>query len=306
MIPPVEREGTLTTKDGRTLAYFERGSAEGVPVIVSHGTPGSRLARHPDPGIYERHGMHAVVYDRPGYGRSDPKPGRSVADAAADIEAIADELGFERFVVVGGSGGAPHALACGALLGERIIRVGALVTPAPSDTKDFDFFDGLADLNVKEFGAALEGKEAIDAYLEPYVDGIRANPDGVLDEIASELPEVDRAIMNRKEYRDVMRDQFVESVRQGVRGWADDDLAFAKPWGFEPEDVHAEVRLWQGELDVLAPRSHGEYVASRLPNAHFELLEGGGHFLDTEWAVVYDWLTAGAGATEAGATTAGL
>jgi pimeloyl-ACP methyl ester carboxylesterase len=257
MIPPVEREGTLTTKDGRTLAYFERGSAEGVPVIVSHGTPGSRLARHPDAGIYERHGMHAVVYDRPGYGRSDPKPGRSVADAAADIEAIADELGFERFVAVGGSGGAPHALACGALLGDRIIRVGALVTPAPSDAKDFDFFDGLADLNVKEFGAALEGKEAIDAYLEPYVDGIRADPDAVLDEIASELPDVDRAIMNRKEYRDVMRQQFVESVRQGVRGWADDDLAFAKPWGFEPEDVHAEVRLWQGELDVLAPRTHG-------------------------------------------------
>jgi pimeloyl-ACP methyl ester carboxylesterase len=304
MIPRVEREGTLTTTDGRTLAYFERGSAEGVPVIVSHGTPGSRLARHPDAGIYERHGMHAVVYDRPGYGRSDPKPGRSVAEAASDIEAIADELGFERFVVVGGSGGAPHALACGALLGERIIRVGALVTPAPSDAKDFDFFDGLADLNVKEFGAALEGKETIEAYLEPYVEGIRADPNGVLDEIASELPDVDRAIMNRKKYRDVMKEQFVESVRQGVRGWADDDLAFAKSWGFEPEDVHAEVRLWQGELDVLAPRSHGEYVASRLPNAQFELLEGGGHFLDEEWSVVYDWLTAGA--TEASARAGGL
>ena len=206
-------------------------------------------------------------------------------------------------MAVGGSGGAPHALACGALLGDRIIRVGALVTPAPSDAKDFDFFDGLADLNVKEFGAALEGKEAIDAYLEPYVEGIRTDPDGVLDEIASELPDVDRAIMNRKEYRDVMRQQFVESVRQGVRGWADDDLAFAKPWGFEPEDVHAEVRLWQGELDVLAPRSHGEYVANRLPNARFELLEGGGHFLDEEWSVVYDWLTAGA--TEASASSAG-
>ena len=79
---------------------------------------------------------------------------------------------------------------------------------------------------------------------------------------------------------------------------ADDDLAFAKPWGFEPEDVSAEVRLWQGELDVLAPRSHGEHVASRLPNARFELLEGGGHFLDEEWAVVYDWLTANANAEE--------
>ncbi len=303
MISRVEREGTLTTNDGRTLAYVERGRPDGVPVIASHGTPGSRFTRHPDPGIYERHGVRAVIYDRPGYGLSDPQPGRSVADAAADIEAIADELGFERFAVVGGSGGAPHVLACGALLGDRVIRVGALVTPAPSDASDFDFFDGLAELNVKEFGAALEGQEAIDAYLEPFVEGLRDDPDAVIEQIAAELPEVDRALLDREDVRIVLRASFVEGVRQGVRGWSDDDLAFAKPWGFELEDVHAEVRLWQGELDVLAPRSHGEYVASRLPNARFELLEGGGHFLDEEWAVVYGWLTAGA--TAAGATTAG-
>jgi pimeloyl-ACP methyl ester carboxylesterase len=303
MIPRVDRDGRLTTKDGRTLAYYERGQPDGVPVLISHGTPGSRFTRHPDPEMYERHGVHAVIYDRPGYGRSDPHPGRTVADAAADFEAIADELGFERFAVVGGSGGAPHVLACGALLGDRVTRVGALVTPAPSDSPDFDFFDGLADINVKEFGAALEGKEAIDAHLEPYVEGIRADPDAVIDQIASELPDVDRAIMEREDFRTVIREAFLEAVRQGVRGWADDDLAFAKRWGFELEDVQTEVRLWQGELDVLAPRSHGEYVASRLPNARFELLEGGGHFIVEEWSVVYDWLTAGA--TAAGATAGG-
>jgi len=294
MIAAVDLDGRLTTTDGRTLAYYERGKPDGVPVLISHGTPGSRFTRHPDPEMYERHGVHAVIYDRPGYGRSDPHPGRTVADAAADFAAIADELGFERFAVVGGSGGAPHVLACGALLGDRVTRVGALVTPAPSDSPDFDFFDGLADINVKEFGAALEGKEAIDAHLEPYVEGIRADPDGVIDQITSELPDVDRAIMEREDFRAVVKEAFVEAVRQGVRGWADDDLAFAKPWGFELEDVQTEVRLWQGELDVLAPRSHGEYVASRLPNARFELLEGGGHFIVEEWSVVYDWLTAGA------------
>jgi pimeloyl-ACP methyl ester carboxylesterase len=294
MIPPVDLDGRLTTTDGRTLAYYERGKPDGVPVLISHGTPGSRFTRHPDPEMYERHGVHAVIYDRPGYGRSDPHPGRTVADAAADFAAIADELGFDRFAVVGGSGGAPHVLACGALLGDRVTRVGALVTPAPSDSPDFDFFDGLADINVKEFGAALEGREAIDAHLEPYVEGIRADPDGVIDQITSELPDVDRAIMEREDFRAVVKEAFVEAVRQGVRGWADDDLAFAKPWGFELEDVQTEVRLWQGELDVLAPRSHGEYVASRLPNARFELLEGGGHFIVEEWSVVYDWLTAGA------------
>jgi pimeloyl-ACP methyl ester carboxylesterase len=290
MIPPV-REGTLTTRDGRALAYLERGPQDGAPVILSHGTPGTRFARHPDPEIYERHGVRVVAYDRPGYGRSDPHRGRSVADATADIAAIGDELGFERFAVVGGSGGAPHALACGALLRDRVTRVGALVTPAPSDDPGFDFFEGLADLNVREFNAALEGEAAIEAFLQAYVDGIRADVDAVIDEMLTELPEIDRERASKPEQRAIMRESWLEAVRQGSRGWADDDLAFAKPWGFELEDVRAETRVWQGELDVLTPRPHGEYVASRLPNARFEVLEGGGHFLDEEWAVVFDWLT---------------
>jgi len=296
MIQPMEYEGTAKARDGRTLAFVQRGAEDGVPVIVCHGTPGSRRSRHPDPEMYRRHGVRMVAYDRPGYGASDPNIGRSVADAASDIEAIADELGLDRFAVVGGSGGAPHALACGALLEERVLRVGALVTPAPSDTDDFDFYEGLADVNVREFGAAVQGREAIEAFIQPYVDQLRTDPDAVIEEIVSELPEVDREIASREGFRSIMRESFAEAARQGVRGWADDDLAFAKSWGFEPEDVHAEVRLWQGELDVLAPRTHGEYVASRLPNARFELLEGGGHFLDEQWAVVLDWLAAGAGA----------
>lgn len=299
MIRAVEREGSAQTPDGRTLAFLERGPADGAPVVLCHGTPGSRLARPPDAELYERHGVHVVCYDRPGYGRSDPKPGRSVVDAAADVEAIADALGFERFAVVGGSGGAPHALACGARLGDRVLRVGALVTVAPWDTSgsdiEFDFFAGLAELNVKEFNAALAGPEAMEAFLQPYVDQLRRDPDVVIDEILSELPEVDRGIGSREDFRAVSRASFVEAVRQGARGWADDDLAFAKSWGFEPEEVETEVRLWQGELDVLTPRSHGEYVAGRLPNARFELLEGGGHFIDEEWAVVLDWLAAGSG-----------
>jgi pimeloyl-ACP methyl ester carboxylesterase len=296
MIMPMEQEGTARAADGRTLAFVQRGAPEGVPVLVCHGTPGSRLTRHHDPTIYERHGVKMVAYDRPGYGRSDPKPGRSVADAASDIEAIADELGFERFAVVGGSGGGPHALACGALLGDRVLRVGALVTPAPSDTDDFDFLEGQADLNVKEFGAALEGREALEAFLQPYADELARDPETVVEQIAAELPEVDRAILARPEYRAIMIESFVEAARQGVLGWADDDLAFTKPWGFELDDVTADTRVWQGELDVLAPRAHGEYVAGRLPNASFELLEGGGHLLDEEWGVVLDWLRVGSGA----------
>jgi pimeloyl-ACP methyl ester carboxylesterase len=288
---PSVREGTVTTPDGRTLGYVERGLEGGLPVFALHGTPGSRFVQLVDTDLYERYGVRWVGYDRPGYGVSAPNEGRSVADAPADIASIADELGLERFLVVGGSGGAPHALACGALLGDRVIRVGALVTPAPPDS-EIDFFDGLADLNVQEFNAALAGREALEAFLQPYVDGIREDVDGVIEQMLTELPEIDRRRASKPENRVIMRQSWTESVRQGSRGWADDDLAFAKPWGFDLGDVAVETRVWQGELDVLAPRPHGEYVASRLPNGEFELLEGGGHFLDEEWDVVLDWLTA--------------
>jgi pimeloyl-ACP methyl ester carboxylesterase len=288
---PSVREGTVTTPDGRTLGYVERGLEGGLPVFALHGTPGSRFVQLVDTDLYERYGVRWIGYDRPGYGVSAPNEGRSVADAPADIASIADELGLERFLVVGGSGGAPHALACGALLGDRVIRVGALVTPAPPDS-EIDFFDGLADLNVQEFNAALAGREALEAFLQPYVDGIREDVDGVIEQMLTELPEIDRRRASKPENRVIMRQSWTESVRQGSRGWADDDLAFAKPWGFDLGDVAVETRVWQGELDVLAPRPHGEYVASRLPNGEFELLEGGGHFLDEEWDVVLDWLTA--------------
>jgi pimeloyl-ACP methyl ester carboxylesterase len=290
------REGTATSSDGRTLAFLERGAADGRPVFGLHGTPGTRLARPADETLPERHGVRWITYDRPGYGLSDPQPGRAVADAPGDIAAIADALGLERFAVVGGSGGAPHALACGALLGDRVTRVGALVTPAPPDAENFDFYEGLADLNVREFNAALEGREAIEAFLEPYIDGIRADVDGVIEQVLTELPEIDRERASKPEQRALMRASWTESVRQGSRGWADDDLAFAKPWGFRLEDVAVETRVWQGELDVLTPRPHGEYVASRLPNGRFELFDGGGHFIDDEWALVLDWLTAPVGA----------
>ena len=54
-----------------------------------HGTPGSRLGRHPDEAMYERLEMHLVTYDRPGYGGSDRLRGRRVP--VAPYEALGDQ-----------------------------------------------------------------------------------------------------------------------------------------------------------------------------------------------------------------------
>ena len=107
-----------------------------------HGTPGSRMLL---PSVIRsaiERGICVIGYDRPGYGGSTPHPGRTVADAAADVEAIADGLGLERILVDGVSGGGPHALACAAKLGDRVAAVGLYASLAPADAVGLDFLAG--------------------------------------------------------------------------------------------------------------------------------------------------------------------
>jgi pimeloyl-ACP methyl ester carboxylesterase len=284
----VAREGTATAAGGRSVAYAEWGDRDGTPVLFHHGTPGSRLDRHPDKAVYD--GFRLVSADRPGYGGSDRDLGRTVASVAADVAAVADELELDRFAVFGVSGGGPHALACAALLPGRVTRAAIVVGAAPSDDPELDFLAGMAEINLKEFAAARRGRAAIEAELAPYVEACRTDPDAVLDQIASELPAYDRQVLERPPVRAVFRESLGESARQGPAGWADDDLAFVAGWGFRLEEVRVPVRLWQGELDVLVPRSHGEYLARKLPDAAFELVPGAGHMLLDHWREVLAWL----------------
>jgi pimeloyl-ACP methyl ester carboxylesterase len=246
-------------------------------VIFHHGTPGSRLGRHPDLSVYAEVGARVISFDRPGYGQSDPLPGRNVAAVAPDVKALADQLALDDFATMGVSGGGPHALACGALLGDRVQRVGVVVGGGPPDDPELDFLDGMAPVNVAEFGAAMESREAVENLLSGYVEQFRADPDAVIDELAAELPVSDQAELRRPEYREVFKRSGIEAIRQGPLGWVDDDLAFVRSWGFALEDVRPKTKLWQGELDVLAPRAHGQHIAKKVPNAEFELLAGEGH-----------------------------
>lgn len=117
--------------DGRALTVERWGDPDGRPVFLLHGMPGSRLGPAPRGMVLYQRRMQLIAYDRPGYGGSDRHPGRSVADVAQDVAAVADTLGLETFAVAGRSGGAPGALACAALLPERVTRTAAMVGLAP-------------------------------------------------------------------------------------------------------------------------------------------------------------------------------
>jgi pimeloyl-ACP methyl ester carboxylesterase len=121
--------------DGRHAAVQLSGSPSGHPVFMMHGTPGSRVAPLPRSMVLHGLGVRLITFDRPGYGYSDRLEFRQVADVVPDVEAIADELGIEQFAVLGRSGGGPHALACAALLPDRVTRAGILVSLAPVERR---------------------------------------------------------------------------------------------------------------------------------------------------------------------------
>jgi pimeloyl-ACP methyl ester carboxylesterase len=244
-------------------------------VFSLHGTPGSRLGRHHDPTVYERANVRLVTYDRPGYGVSDRQPGRRIVDAVADVAAIADVLELDRFAVMGGSGGAPHALACGALLGDRVDAVAAVVCPAPWDAEGIDPMAGQSPGNFEEFGAALQGRQALEELLAGQASAIAADPWAIVTGRDDALPEEDIASLQDEQRFQVFAEALREAVAQGPAGWADDDLAFVQPWGFDLGAIAVPVTLWQGEHDSLIPADHGRYLVAGIPGARIHWIETG-------------------------------
>ena len=160
---------------GRRLAVETWGAPQGRPVFVLHGSPGSRMGPRPRSPLLYRLGIRLISYDRPGYGDSPRLPGRRVDHAAADVAAIADHLGVDRFAVLGRSGGAPHALACAALLPERVTRAAALVGPAPRDAEGLDWYEGMDEAKPASFSAAEQGLSGLLLDLESRAAAVRAD-----------------------------------------------------------------------------------------------------------------------------------
>jgi pimeloyl-ACP methyl ester carboxylesterase len=228
---------------GRVVRYCLYGPAGGFPVISLNGTPSTRWRRPEQIEAMHRGGVRVLMPDRPGYGGSTRRPGRSVADVADDVRALADEQGWDRFAVSGGSGGGPHALACAALLAGRVIRCAVLSGVKPAE------------------GAQVPDEPALRPRLE------RISRD-IMDRVAAGGPEMpglppgppardDLAAMAR------LRATFVDSYD----GWVDDTIALARPWGFAMPDGTVPVGIWFGTHDENVPGEHAQWLLAHIPGA---------------------------------------
>jgi len=267
----------ISTTDGRQLHLTEAGQPDGIPVLALHGTPSAGL-------LYGRwiedalaRGIRLISYDRPGYGGSTPLPGRTVADAAADVAAIAQTLGLERLLVWGLSGGGPHALACAALLPDLVAAVAVLASLAPYPAVGLDWFAGMAEDNVTEFTAALKGREASRQLVEAATPGLlEGDAQSLLQSLRPFLSPTDAAAFT-EDYAEFVLNKIRRGIEKRRDGWADDDISFMTPWGFDLAQICRPVLLIHGEQDRAVPFAHGQWLASRIPNAEVRFSANDGH-----------------------------
>jgi pimeloyl-ACP methyl ester carboxylesterase len=268
---------TITLTDGRDLEVEVTGPEGGPVLVFHHGTPGGSEQMRAMARAAEARGLRLVTWSRPGYGASTRQAGRSVADVVADTAAVLDHLGAESCLVAGWSGGGPHALACGALLPDRVRGVLCIAGVAPYAAEGLDFLAGMGEDNIEEFSAALEGEHT----LRPWLDAQRPEmleltADAVADSLGNLVPPVDVAVLTG-EFAEDLASEFRQALSVGVDGWLDDDLAFTRPWGFELADIAVPTYLWQGSDDLMVPFAHGRWLAGRIPGVTAHLEQGEGH-----------------------------
>ncbi len=267
----------LRLHDGRTLVVHDAGSSgasDELTLMWHHGSPQTGVLLDPLLTAAAERGIRLVSYGRPSYGGSSPNRGRNIASAASDVEQIVGSLGVERFVTMGASGGGPHALACAALLPDRVIGAVTLAGIAPY-TDTFDWYAGM--VSPGGLLAAAEGREARERYAltdkfdeNSFTDADWAALAGTWTSLGADA---------------------ARGEADGPEGLVDDDLAAATPWGFAPADITVPVLVVQGGQDRVIPPGHGEWLMRTIPTAEYWFRPRDGHIsvLDAS-PVAMDWL----------------
>jgi pimeloyl-ACP methyl ester carboxylesterase len=283
---------SVATPDGRALCVREGGDPNGVPMLALHGTPGSGLLYEPHLRDAEQRGIRLISYDRPGFGGSSRDQGRDIADCATDISTICDAYELERVCVWGISGGGPHALAAAALLPGRVVAAAALAAVAPYDAEGLDFTAGMGEQNVEEFANVVKNEAEHFAGLERERETLLATkPEELVDAWRTLLGPCDLEIASG-ELAAFLLAQMQTGLEPGYEGWADDDIVFVWPWGFELASIHVPVLHWHGAQDRFVPVAHAEWLAEHIPGVDSRITAEDGHLTLYERRIpeVHAWL----------------
>jgi pimeloyl-ACP methyl ester carboxylesterase len=301
--PTLDR--TMELVDGRTLAFSEWGDLDGKPVVLLHGMPSSRLMC-PDLDATLAAGVRLITIDRPGYGRSDPRTGRTMLNWVDDFVELADHLGLPPSPVLGWSGGGPYALACGYRLPDRVSAIGLAGSPGltgevPGALEDFSR-EGRALVEMLQTDRAA-GVEGITRLCQTYGgDGLylplkfRAHrgPDrSAQTRFILSSGDADDRLLARPGMLDAIQAWLGEGARQGSTGFVQDWIDRADRDGFSVADIRQDVHIWIGEADRQVPRYHADFMAATIPRSKLTSYPREGHlFPFVHWGEMLEELIA--------------
>jgi pimeloyl-ACP methyl ester carboxylesterase len=271
--PKLDR--TIRLRDGRQIAYSEWGDLAGTPAVLLHGRPGSRLLC-PDEGATEAAGVRLLTMDRPAYGLSDPRPGRTQLGWVDDFVELAERLDQPPCPVVGWSGGGPYALALGFRLPDGVTAVGLAAADGPTDP-----IPGILDTD----GISAEYRAAVELFARDRVAGAAAfekryawySGDGWEGMFAESWGGADDRVLADPTTLEAMKTLLREGARQGSAGWVADAVAQNMPWGFSVAEIRQPTHIWCGETDSVDVRMTADYLAGAIPNATIVTYPGEGH-----------------------------
>jgi len=260
---------SLTTADGRTLHWSERGSGE--PLLCHPGGPGSSARYFGDLAeLAEKRSL--LLLDPRGTGASDRPADPSaydLADYAADVETVREYIGCERLDLLGHSHGGFVAMAWAGAHPDRVGRL-ILASTAPRFTDAIRaarmkrvaehrgqpyFEDAMAALQAHQAGEYETDEELADLYRRESV--LFAQP-------GADLSEHYGALVPAGTNADALR-HFNDHVAGGMDLRA--DLA----------GVDAPTLVITGDIDAMAAPAADELLEA-LPNGTLAIIEGADHF----------------------------
>ena len=271
------REHHVVLRDGRRLSYAEYGAPGGRAVLWFHGTPGAGgQIPHGVRRAAARRGVRVIAVERPGTGGSTGHLYSAVVDFASDIEQLSDQLGIDRFGLVGLSGGGPYVLACACRLPERVVAAVVLGGVAP--TKGADRVGGGVVALAARFEPVLAFlREPLGIALTAFARLARPVESQALWLYMRISPEGDRRVFARPEMKEMFLADLRTAARRALKAPIYDMVLFGRHWGFSPRDVVVPVRFWHGDSDNIVPLEHGRHLAALVPDSELQVRPGESH-----------------------------
>jgi pimeloyl-ACP methyl ester carboxylesterase len=267
--------GSAPLHDGRRLGYLAVGPADGLLVLYLHGAIGSPQEVGAELRAVTRDlGIRYVMVSRPGFGDSGRMPGRTMLDFAADVAALADRLGHERFAVVGVSAGGPYALACAHELPGRVAATAIVSCMAQGACRS----TGLTPVARAALRVLRQRPQACERAGDALLELARRRPQRVAWLMRCGAVPADRRLLAEIDAGERAAARFLAAADGGIGGMIDDHLVCARPWGFEPQGVRGLVHVWHGLQDRLVPADAAVLLAAALPRARLALDPDEGHF----------------------------